>query len=89
MTRSAFLVIVEHSPDVVLRTIQSNPSTYEWFANEWIHLVVAEPLSGDLYYFQKGAFVPYQPITTQLERVTNIDTILATNQSNLPVYYLD
>ncbi|MEJ7611837.1 MAG: DUF2309 domain-containing protein [Ferruginibacter sp.] len=33
------LVIVEHLPEVVLKTIQSDSAMYEWYDNEWIHLV--------------------------------------------------
>ncbi|HTE09316.1 MAG TPA: DUF2309 domain-containing protein, partial [Chitinophagaceae bacterium] len=30
------LIIVEHFPDTVLKTIQSVPEMYEWFINEWV-----------------------------------------------------
>ena len=37
------LMIVEHYPEVVLRTIQQSPETYEWFKHQWVHLVVVDP----------------------------------------------
>ncbi|MFI5203344.1 MAG: YbcC family protein, partial [Flavobacteriales bacterium] len=33
------LIVVEHFPDVVLKTIQSSPNLYEWYMNNWIHLI--------------------------------------------------
>ena len=36
------LILVEHFPEVVLRTIQSSESLYEWFLNEWVHLMAIQ-----------------------------------------------
>lgn len=37
------LVIVEHNPDIVLKAIQSSPEVFEWYANEWVHIVSLHP----------------------------------------------
>ena len=50
------MVVVEQEPQLVLKAIQSDPSTNEWYANEWIHLVAMEPESQQLYLFKKNAF---------------------------------
>lgn len=82
------LMIVEHFPEVVLRTIQKNPATYEWFINEWVNLVCVQPESRALFVFRKGEFVPYKPLTHQLEVIPELDQLLASSQENFPVYLL-
>jgi uncharacterized protein YbcC (UPF0753/DUF2309 family) len=37
------LLIVEHFPEVVLNTIQSVPEMYEWYNNDWVHLITINP----------------------------------------------
>jgi len=94
------LIIVEHYPEVVLKTIQNAPEMYEWYINEWVHLAVLNPSTGQFLYFREGAFVPYVPlkrppasvqdfhtlVENALEMKTN-DTVDATRE-NLPVYLL-
>jgi uncharacterized protein YbcC (UPF0753/DUF2309 family) len=53
------LVIIEHFPEVVLKTLQKNASVYEWFINEWIHLVVIHPDTKKISQFKKEMFTPY------------------------------
>lgn len=83
------LMIVEHFPNVVLSTIQKNPATYEWFINEWIVLIAVDPETKALYRFEKGAFVPYQPVPMQLDKVRNIEQLVASHQENFPVFLID
>ncbi|QHT69515.1 DUF2309 domain-containing protein [Rhodocytophaga rosea] len=82
------MIIVEHFPDVVLKTIQKSPETYEWFINEWVHLVAVHPETREFYVFREGNFTPYQPITQKLEAVADITPIIEVQQDNLPVYLL-
>lgn len=94
------LMIVEHYPEVVKKVIQANPALYEWFDNEWIHLVALHPEKKALYVFKKGAFVPYNPLTTKLPIVHDLprmfetslkmktNHILDATQENLPVHII-
>ena len=82
------LIIVEHFPDVVLKTIQKAPETYEWFINEWVHLVVVNPETEELSVFKKGAFTPYKPLTKATKTVSDLTHVLETQSENLPVYVL-
>ncbi len=94
------LMIVEHYPEVVQKVIQSNPALYEWFDNEWIHLVTLHPKEKTLYVFKEGIFVPYAPLTKKLPTVHDLpgmfDTtpkmktnhILDATQENLPVHII-
>jgi uncharacterized protein YbcC (UPF0753/DUF2309 family) len=94
------LMIVEHYPDVVKKVIQSNPALYEWFANEWIHLVALHPKEKVLYVLKEGEFVPYTPLTKELPTVHDLshmfettpkmktNHILDATRENLPVHII-
>lgn len=94
------LIVVEHVPAVVLQTIQSVPEMYEWFINEWVHLVVMNPETNQFFYFKDGGFSAYVPLTGKIEHAKDIHVLIEsaremeTNQiedatrENLPVYLL-
>jgi len=82
------LFIVEHDPEVVLKTIQVMPETYEWFDNEWVQLVVINPDTKELFVFKDEKFERYMPIKTQIATVSDITPILESNTENLPVYLI-
>lgn len=82
------LMIVEHHPDVVLKTIQRTPELYEWFINEWVHFVVIAPEDKSLWRFSEGSFHPYKPVTQAIASVDNLETIFEHQSENLPVYLL-
>jgi uncharacterized protein YbcC (UPF0753/DUF2309 family) len=94
------LMIVEHYPEVVKKVIKLNPALYEWFDNEWIHLIALHPKEKKLYEFKDGVFVPYTPLTKELptvhdlprmfETTTKMKTnhILDATQENLPVHII-
>ena len=94
------LMVVEHYPEVVKEVIQSNPDLYEWFANEWIHLVALHPDEKKLYVFEEGAFAPYEPLTKKLPVMRDLSRtfettmkmktnhILDATQENLPVHII-
>ncbi len=83
------MVIVEHFNEVVLQAIQQSAQTYEWFVNEWVHLVAVNPETRALSYFKNGAFVSYVPIQSNLPMVHDIEVLLESHQENFPVYLLD
>lgn len=95
------LIIVEHFPDVVLKTIQTLPEMYEWFINEWVHLAAVDPENHRVYYFSKGAFTEYLPLAGKLqplrepgllfESAYKMESAAITDatRENLPVYSLE
>ena len=83
------LVVVEHFPDVVLKTIQAIDAMYEWFINEWVHLVSINPETKELSVFKDGKFTKYVPLQKNIPTVTNITPILETNTENIPVYLIN
>ena len=83
------MVIVEHFPEIVLKAIQVTPETYEWFANEWVHLVAINPEDKTLYYFKDGAFTSYIPITDKINHVDNLEVLIESSEENFPVYTIN
>lgn len=97
------LVIVEHKPEIVLKAIQSSPEVFEWYKNEWVHIVALHPEEKQFYYFRNGAFEKYEPITDAKEigtihnmeefiegaREMETNHIVHATEENLPVYLLD
>lgn len=92
------LIIVEHFPDVVLKTVQSVPEMYEWFINDWVKLSVIHPETNETYIFNNGAFIHYQPEASAINAVNNLESIFETSKKmetnetcdatkeNLPLY---
>ncbi|MES2430338.1 MAG: DUF2309 domain-containing protein [Bacteroidota bacterium] len=97
------LVIVEHKPEIVLKAIQSSPEVFEWYKNEWVHIIALNPEEKQFYYFRNGVFEKYDPITSneEIKTIHNMEEFIEgakemeTNhithatEENLPVYLLD
>jgi uncharacterized protein YbcC (UPF0753/DUF2309 family) len=82
------MIIVEHNPEVVLETIKRNDATYEWFINEWVHLVVIDPEDHKQYVYKDGAFTTHTPLKQNVDVVSDLTTVLESNSENLPVYLM-
>ncbi|KQS33780.1 putative inorganic carbon transporter subunit DabA [Dyadobacter sp. Leaf189] len=54
------LFIIEQEPQLVLSTIKKLGEHYEWFYNEWVHLVALNPVDQQFYVFREGNFQPYK-----------------------------
>lgn len=83
------LIIVEQIPSVVLKTIQTDDSTYEWFKNEWVHLVSVHPETAELAVFQNGEFHPFTPSTTSLPTAKSVERLVEQHTDNIPVHLLN
>ena len=95
------LIIVEHSPNMVLKAIQSTPEIYEWYINEWVHLIALDPVENKFYYFKDGTFSEYDPVHHEIEKAGDITQLLESaremetnhivdaTRENLPVYTLN
>jgi hypothetical protein len=94
-------MVVEQYPEVIKKVIESKPDLYEWFSNEWIHLVALHPGEKKLYAFEAGAFVPYEPLTKKLPIMHDVsgtfettmkmktNHILDATQENMPVHIIE
>jgi uncharacterized protein len=81
------LLIVEHHPQVVLDVIRRSPEVYEWYGNEWIHLVAIDPGDGDFYRFVNGEFLHYRPL--QQAPITNdVIRLIESSADNIPPHII-
>ena len=92
------MTIVEHYPEVVLHTIRSAPEMYEWYINEWVHLLAIHPETHQFFYFRNGVFVEYIPVAKKVNIIDDLlvlvedakemetNNIVHATQENLPVY---
>jgi uncharacterized protein YbcC (UPF0753/DUF2309 family) len=95
------LVVVEHFPEIVLKVLKSSENIFNWYAKQWIHLVVINPQDGNLYQFKNDEFILYKTVADKTEKVENFHELFenATEMSaftienatteNLPIYYLN
>ena len=81
------VTIVEHYPEVVLKAIQHQAETYEWFINEWIHLVAIHPETKEFFVFRAGKFHPYTPLAGV--RISHgVKTLIEESADNIPVHLM-
>lgn len=53
------LCVVEHFPETVMKVI-GRLDTADWLVNEWVHLIVADPVSHELWVLKNGKMVAYK-----------------------------
>lgn len=82
------LMAIEHYPEVVQKAIADDSKTYQWYYNNWIHLVAIEPETCKIYHFQKGSWIPYTPLTKNLPVTNVIEPLIENYSQNLPVYLI-
>jgi uncharacterized protein len=95
------MILVEHYPEVVLKTIQIQPDLYEWFQNGWVHLVAIQPDTNEFFYFKNGKFEAYTPLSGKIntsndvlqliENAKEMETNHITHATleNMPIHVLD
>lgn len=76
------LLIVEQLPHIVLEVIRRSPEVYEWYGNEWIHLVAIDPKDGEVHQFINGGFQPYRPLQ-HAPTTNNVTGLIESNAENI------
>ena len=83
------LFVVEHHPDIVMKTIQSHPETFQWFNKNWVHLVVSDPVSRELNIWKEDHFEIYQPMDHQPKHINDIHSYISSSRNNLPLAVIE
>jgi uncharacterized protein YbcC (UPF0753/DUF2309 family) len=63
------LLVVEATPESLLKVAGRQAEVRELVVNEWVQLVSLDPTSGAMQVFRDGAFHAYTPETTAIPRV--------------------
>lgn len=94
------LILVEHRPEVILKTIQKEQSLYDWFVKKWVHLVAINPDDDKFYYFRNHSFVPYEPLPHSIGTIHDVHSLMESakemetnhivhaTRENLPVHII-
>lgn len=84
------LLLVEHFPEVLLKTLQTTPETYEWYLNEWIHVIAIHPETKEYWLIKNGKAEKYFPLISSVESksIDEINSLLESTQDNLPIYLI-
>lgn len=83
------LILVEHYPEVVLRTIRQQPELYDWFKDEWVHLVAIHPDDNTFYYFRNERFELYTPLKDRIDTTPDIYALIEQAQEMESNYIVD
>ncbi len=81
------LVIVEQTPELILEVIQRDAATYQWFQNQWVHLISISPNDHSAMRFDGRQFVPYSIPEKKVDEDLSVDTLLHL-RNNLPIQTL-
>ncbi|MBU6325013.1 MAG: DUF2309 family protein [Bacteroidetes bacterium] len=82
------MMIIEQSPELVLDVIRRNPATYNWFEQNWIHLVAIDTDRRQLWLFRDGAFHPYIPAITKLPHTADFRLLTDVSHEDIPVHLI-
>lgn len=70
------MIIVEHYPAVVLKTLQSSPDLFAWFEKGWVHLTAIHPDTNEFFYFKNGTFIHYLPIKDEVNLTQDVHNLI-------------
>jgi uncharacterized protein len=79
------LIMVEQKKELIQSVIQREESTYEWFKNQWVHLVAVEPETLEMYHFKEGEFTPLEAPDISLPEFDTVHELISMETENLPV----
>jgi uncharacterized protein len=82
------LMVVEHFPEVILNILNTSLETFEWFLNEWVHLIAIHPTTRELFRFVNGDFELYQPIAQLASGPLDVKEMIINSHENLHVTHL-
>ena len=82
------LVVVVCPPEKLLLVLKSHPPSYEWFANNWIHLCILHPDTNEILRLNKDRFEKYSPVSEILS-TDEIEKIVIRDSGNLPAFELN
>jgi uncharacterized protein YbcC (UPF0753/DUF2309 family) len=82
------LMMVAQRPELILEVIRRNPTTYNWFEQQWIHLAAWDPEHKHWWLFQNGTFVPYTPAVQQIPVTKSYRSLTDASHEDIPVHLI-
>lgn len=82
------LMVVEQTPEVIQKALQSDVSTKLWYEKEWIFLVSKHPETGLLFRYIHEQFEPYEPVAKAVSEVSRNEVYFTEKNIQNPVMIL-
>jgi uncharacterized protein YbcC (UPF0753/DUF2309 family) len=82
------MMLIEQTPLVVEKILNSTPSLKQWYNNEWLHLVILNPFNQKYYRYTNEHFYEYNLIEMTIPEIHSIDSLLANNDENIPIHLI-
>ncbi|MFT4522932.1 MAG: hypothetical protein ACI8ZN_001884 [Bacteroidia bacterium] len=83
------MMIVQHKQELVLKAIQQNPSTFNWFKNRWIWLCVLDPITHEKHVFDGTKMKAYDTVPCPIGHIAGLKPFIEESEENLPVMLLE
>jgi uncharacterized protein YbcC (UPF0753/DUF2309 family) len=82
------MMLVEQTPTVVASILDTKPDLKQWYNNEWMHLVVLNPLDKKFYRYTNGQFNLYELVDLNIPQVDSMDHLLINSDDNISIHKL-
>ena len=82
------MMVVEQKLNIVEKVLQENPSTFEWYKNDWMKLAVIDPESKEIFFLKEGVFQHYEPFTEQIPLIDKLESFIETSSDCMPIHNL-
>lgn len=83
------LVVVEHDPQVVFSAITRNKATYNWFKENWVHLIVLNPIDKKMYRFIEERFNLFQPTVSIVQEKSITEELFEATADNISPFIIE
>lgn len=83
------LVVVEHYPEVVFAAITRNTATYNWFKENWVHLIVLDPNDKKMYRFVNERFDLFQPTVSIVQEKSVSEELFEATADNISPFIIE
>jgi len=83
------LVVVEHDPEVVFAAITRNTATYNWFKENWVHLIVLHPTDKKMYRFVNERFDLFQPTVSTVQEKSVSEELFEVTADNISPFIIE
>jgi uncharacterized protein YbcC (UPF0753/DUF2309 family) len=78
------LFVVQTTPEIMRRIIDQNPAINSLVEGRWVQLAILDEASGNIQFYEHGAFTDFQPETSVIPRIDSSISWYAGKRENLP-----
>ncbi|MFY7810512.1 MAG: hypothetical protein ACOVQ2_02160, partial [Flavobacterium sp.] len=83
------ILFLELYPYVLLKNIQKQYNTFDWFKNDWIVLIAINPETKKQYLFENEQFTERNPVNTTIPKIDHLELLFEKKSENIPSLILN